>query len=183
MKKHLLIDIETLGTMPGCIILEIGAVAFDESAGDDWETWQSGIISLDSSMDEDLKVDADTLRWWTCQEHYPVMVKGTVPLRMALGAFLAFAEAHLEPGGTLWCWGASFDFPLLKEALGRCCMTPAWWHHWNERDARTLCGAMGVKREGKTAHRALADAAAETVAVCRALAQIKAMTNLQPTTP
>jgi DNA polymerase III epsilon subunit-like protein len=30
--RDVMVDLETLGTVPGCVILSIGAVAFDENA-------------------------------------------------------------------------------------------------------------------------------------------------------
>ena len=68
---HVSIDIETLGTAPGSVILTIGAVAFNrhglipERNGILGTFYQR--IDLDYSLRAGLTVDASTLRWWFSQ--------------------------------------------------------------------------------------------------------------------
>jgi DNA polymerase III epsilon subunit-like protein len=178
MKQNLLIDIETLGTRAGCAILEIGAVAFDvDDEPEDWWTFDSGLIQLESCLGAGMHVDAETLRWWASRKAFWEMINGRLKLKGALEGLAEFGNLHLAPGGDLWCWGTSFDFPVLKDAFDRHSIEPKWMQYWNEKDARTLCKLVGVERREtagfEVAHRALADAKAEADAVTRALAKLE----------
>lgn len=61
---HIMLDLETLGTQPGCAILSIGAVAFSPEAGAIASTEPFYVeISLESTLPR-FGVEAGTLRWW-----------------------------------------------------------------------------------------------------------------------
>lgn len=173
MKKNVMIDLETLGTRPGCVVLEMAAVAFDEGdAPEAWATWESGLIDLESSMAAGMHLDADTVKWWAGKPGFLGMLQGDVNCHAAPAALWRFLREHWDADkGVVWCWGASFDFPIVKDAIGRALMVPPW-NHWRERDARTLCQVAGVLRTGVTEHRALADALCQVEAVQEALGKL-----------
>ena len=62
--RHLMLDLETLGTTPGCVVLSIGAVEFDL---DGIKSEFRAHIDVDSSTALGLKVDARTVMWWLDQ--------------------------------------------------------------------------------------------------------------------
>ncbi|MEI7912011.1 MAG: 3'-5' exonuclease [Verrucomicrobiota bacterium] len=172
MKKNVMIDLETLGTRAGCVILEIGVVGFDEGDGpEDYETWESGLIALESCTLKGMHVAADTLKWWVRQAGFAGMLGGEVDFKEVIRTGCEFIADVRAEEARVWCWGASFDFPILKDALYRGKM-PVPWEHWEERCARTLCQTLGVRRIDQTAHRALADALGQTDAVLRALGRL-----------
>lgn len=140
--EHVMVDIETLGRTPGAIITEIAIVPFNwdnknENAKDSFYRK----ISLESSVKAGLKIDTNTLVWWSEQnpEVYKKMMDqtNTIPLDQALFELKVYLDS-LHPS-TLQLWGNSnrFDLGILAytyELLGR--QLP--WLFRNERDVRTL---------------------------------------------
>jgi len=148
-------------------------VGFDD--GDDaadFDVWESGKICLESCLRCGLEIDPETLRWWSDKAGFFGLLRGRVDLAEAV-AGLADFMAGLEPkAGRVWCWGGSFDFPVVGDAFRRC-QRPQPWKYWQEHDARSVCGVLGVRRSGATAHGALADASEQSRTVVRALAALK----------
>ena len=169
-KQHVMIDLETLGTRPGCVILEMAAVGFDE-AGGEYEVYESGIIELVSATAKGLHVDAETLQWWSDKSALTSLLNGKRNFKVEVGNLIEFVGEILADKGSVWCWGGSFDFPVLKDAIWRCDGAVPW-EHWQERCARTLCKTLGVSRRGDTRHRALDDAMSQIIAVQVALAEV-----------
>lgn len=137
MNPAVMIDLETLGKRPGCAIASIGAVKFDPR-GD----WMGDIfhvhVDLKSCEASGLHLDADTVLWWLQQdvEARGVLVNGqreAAPLYTALDAFGGFFAG----ADSIWCNGASFDYPILAAAYAAIReATP--WQYWQEHDLRTL---------------------------------------------
>ena len=67
MTRAIMIDLETLGKRPGCIISSIGAVVFDPRS--DWigDTLHTHIDWADSEL-RGFKADIDTVKWWLKQD-------------------------------------------------------------------------------------------------------------------
>ena len=63
---NIMIDIETMGIKLTSAITAVGAVAFIPDTGEIKDTFYSP-ISLDSSIDAGLTVDASTILWWMKQ--------------------------------------------------------------------------------------------------------------------
>ena len=169
------VDIETLGTRPGCAIIEIGACAvgsgveiaanfsrrvnvgltwmhvLDTACGDGWPT-----------------VDMATAAWWT----------DDMERRETLGRIMAAACGSRRPAEALrdfagwlggidvariWGNGPSFDLAILAEAYRMRGMA-APWDHRKERCVRTALEQRGYSRgdvawpEGVRRHRGLNDA-------------------------
>lgn len=62
--KHVMVDLETLGTKPGSVILSIGAVTFDlDGSGRDGRTFYQR-VNIQSCLDAGMTVDGDTVEWW-----------------------------------------------------------------------------------------------------------------------
>ena len=62
--KHVMVDLETLGTLPGCAIMSVGAVFFDAS-GLGAEFYM--VARQDSCTKAGLTIDAETASWWAQQ--------------------------------------------------------------------------------------------------------------------
>lgn len=161
--KNLMNDLETLGTVPGCSILSIGAVRFDphlNKLGDEFYV----VVNRQSCLDAGLFEMQDTVNWWNKQsaEARKVLDQAgdesqSVPLPLALAQFTDFCKK--KPGTLVWGNGADFDNPLLAVAYYRCNMTQGWGP-WNGRCYRTfknLAKHIKPEREG-TYHNALDDA-------------------------
>ena len=152
-----MIDIETLGTKPGCVILSIGAVEF----GDDQLGREFYIeIGLADCQQLGLTIDSETVRWWMGRETKPP-VNGVVPLRSAL-TMLADELSGWEDK-FVWANSPSFDISILEAAYHVTCVDPPWSFR-NCRDFRTAKHLLAPDFDPATVpsqgddHNALADA-------------------------
>lgn len=166
--RDVMIDIETLGTAPGCAILSIGAVMFGPSGLG--ETFYATVL-VQSCTDAGLVIDAGTVAWWMSQSDQAraaAFAADGLPLSAALNALSAWflQQAAERP----WCHGATFDIPVLEAAYKACRMLPPW-RYWNVRDTRTLYDLAGVKvdRSAGEHHNALDDAINQATAAAKAL--------------
>ena len=155
--NNLMIDIETMGTKPGCVILSIGAVLFGGG-----QLGREFYIEIDPTncQAHGMTINADTLRWWMRQEIKPP-VNGAATLEHALrrlsGEFNNWREM------CVWANSPTFDLAILRDAYARVSMK-APWPFWQERDFRSARDILApdfsittVRPFGDT-HHALADA-------------------------
>ena len=155
-----MIDLETWGSVPGCAIRSIGAIAFDVSAAEFGHVHCN--VTLASCLDVGLHVDAKTEHWWARQsdEAQLALVRPhPINLRSALAWLSGWIASYGSP--EVWSHGASFDVPVLACAY-RACGIRAPWDYRRVRDTRTLYALTGfdpksVPFEG-TRHSALDDA-------------------------
>lgn len=156
---HVMLDLETMGTRPGCVVRSIGAVAFHLTG----EILDEFYCNIDwaSCVLAGLTVDNKTVEWWARQsEHARASLdRDAIPLLEACRAFHAWCR---KVGLTrVWGHGANFDPPVWEAAcLAAGVSVP--WKYSQVRDTRTmfdLCGYdfSGFAREG-THHHALDDA-------------------------
>lgn len=164
MKKfnHLMIDIETMGNQSYSAILSIGAVEFDIETGETGKTFHLR-INMQSCIDAELKINADTILWWMQQseESRSKLTKNTgvdtpVKLKSALESFSAFCTKDYQ----VWGNSARFDLGIIQNAY-EVLNTPIPWDFRKERCLRTLVSfAPEVARDFirlGTAHDALDD--------------------------
>jgi hypothetical protein len=131
MTDRVMVDIETLGTEPGCAILSIGAVRFDGGQLGDtfYET-----ISAQSCQNKGLSIDAGTLEWWLDQdEEAQDVLSGGLGLAWALAEFANWYDDADE----IWANSPSFDCEILAAAYDAVDKDVPW-DFWQERDFRTL---------------------------------------------
>ena len=161
--RHLMLDLETLGTTPGCVVLSIGAVEFDLN-GIKGEFHAH--IDTDSSTALGLQVDARTAMWWIDQSkeaQNALLQADTFPIQDVLNAFNdTFEWKDLK----IWANGASFDFPIL-EATYKAASRTVPWKYYNQMDFRTMKNLVPkdsyelLRVRPDTAHDALNDATAQ----------------------
>lgn len=158
--NNVMVDIETLGRKPGCIILSVGAVFFNPLTGETGSTFYENICPNDS-LSRGFRTDPDTVAWWKEQsdEAKNALIVNRQSLHTVMTLFSAWFG--LNGGEKFWCQGASFDPPILQEALERTGV-PTPWKFWNVRDTRTVYDLFQFDykkfpREG-VYHNALADA-------------------------
>ena len=65
--KHVMIDLETLGTKADSVIISIGAVKFDLDSEQMDDNGFYASVSIDSNLERGRKIDEDTLLWWLQQ--------------------------------------------------------------------------------------------------------------------
>ncbi len=166
--EHLSIDLETLGTAPGSVILSIGAVAFDPVWGVMAAPFYANLEVVPQQVAL-LKIDPDTVAWWAEQsaEARGRLEVGIMSPSIALHDLAAYWDRY----GCRYPWGhgAGFDVTLLEE-LHRAFSHTVPWDFRNVRDLRTLLDLSGVRvnRDKGLLHDAADDARNQAEAVIAA---------------
>ncbi len=160
--KHIMIDLETLGTRADAVILSIGAVKFDLASGkiDDKGFYAS--VSIESNQDFGRRIQEDTLLWWLKQEiaAQSVFHEEKIALPQALEDFSDWVGSD---DYEVWSNGADFDISMLAHAYAQIQME-APWKFWASNCFRTYKKLPGAKNIAAAVpfagvkHNALADA-------------------------
>lgn len=174
IKMNVMLDLETLGTKPGCIILSIGAVTFNG----DYKFYRN--INSNNCALYGLKAEQNTVEWWSnqTQQAKDSLTIDRVRLSEALNDFTKWFKD--VKGQQIWCQGANFDVPVLEAAYDAVKFQIPW-KFWNVRDTRTVYDITGfdpktVQREG-TYHNALDDCEHQIKCVKEALKNVCSQTN------
>ncbi len=173
--NHIMLDIESLGTRPGCVVMSIGAVAFDHIQGLGPEFYI--VINQKSCEAAGLTTDKGTVGWWMRQSPEAQSVlrdsrSGGVTLAEALDQFADYAK-QFGPEVRVWGCGANFDNTIvshLYHAAGK--RQP--WKYVNDRCYRTLKNLVplvAMERSG-TYHNALDDAKSQAEHAIKILAKL-----------
>ena len=176
--NHVMLDLETRGTLPGSVILSIGAVKFDPvklSARCIQETFYTVVSTVDSAR-LGFTQSASTREWWAQQsEAAREVLTAADASGVTVAAALSGLTAFLGEDAIVWSNGAAFDQPLLDVAYDRVGL-PTPWKHWNGRCYRTmkcLCkNAKDMEPVKVLAYNALEDAkwqAKHLVTIARAM--------------
>jgi len=123
-KMNLMMDLETLGTKPGCVILAIAAVPFNSKY--DLEPFYMKISAASASA-AGLTIDSKTQAWWESQSDAArdEAFSGTEDIKVALAQFDEYVHQLPDPP-MIWGNGASFDNMILAEAYKICEMKQPW---------------------------------------------------------
>lgn len=172
---HVMLDLETLGTKPGCAIVSIGACVFNMEGVQ--EKFYRPIDVTKKIAQGHLAMEPGTIVWWMGQspEARAVFVDQThVSTYDAITDFKNWwvdkALKYPGDGEYIWCHGASFDAPIL-EAVYNAIGHQAPFKFYNIRDTRTLYGLADVypDRSQGTHHNALDDAVAQAETAIKAV--------------
>lgn len=170
--NNVMLDIETLGTKPGCIILSIGAIAFNPFSDALGAEFYSNINANNAAMCG-FFTDPNTVKWWEKQSQQAKahLIINPLPIAEALKNFIEWFKSI--GGEKVWCHGATFDVPIVEHALKFLGMV-APWKYSAIRDTRTIYDIFQidintVPREG-TYHNALHDAKHQASCIQKALA-------------
>jgi hypothetical protein len=119
--RHVMIDLETLGTVPGCVILSIGAVEFLPETGQLGQEFYA-VVNTASCEEAFLTISEKTMSWWQSQS---AEARAVVDMAAIGGGALADVlnsfNVWLAGIGTakdlrLYGNGADFDNPILASA-------------------------------------------------------------------
>ena len=141
MSVNVMVDIETLGTRPGSVILSIGAVTFGASGvGNEFYR----IINTQTCLNAGLELDPATLDWWASQSpearatlNHSADLKTSVSLARALSDFREYLAVYDKGTVRVWGNGSNFDNVLIAAAYRKAGdVTP--WNYLNDRCYRTL---------------------------------------------
>lgn len=164
---QVMLDLETLGQAPGCVILAIGAVKF---AGGEITASFYERVDPASCVNFGMKLDVDTVMWWMAQSDAArseiVRAGKTIDLVLRL-----FSEWLNDAGAEVWGNGAGFDNVILADVYDRVKILRPWrW--WNDRCYRTACALLPPtpKPLFGTNHNALCDAKSQALHLMAMLA-------------
>lgn len=132
--KNVMIDIETMGTSPGCAIVSIGAIKFDIHTGEISDRFYAS-VDLQNCLDVGLTIDSKTLLWWMAQsaQAREKVCEGKNTLEHALTLLGKFIDSDSH----VWGNSASFDCGILTAAYKKLNMQLPWYF-WNEKCFRTI---------------------------------------------
>lgn len=158
--KNIMIDIETLGTDPGSVILSVGAVSF---------TWAGGYKEYSTfyqlaDPDQHRRVGLDTIRWWIGKDPAELSrLLGSETCR-PLGRVLQKLSEWLpdREDYKIWANGPTFDISILENAYVQYGMK-VHWPYYAVCDYRTIRNLFDPENlcysgENENPHNALSDA-------------------------
>lgn len=122
--KHIMMDLETMGTVPGCAILSIGCVVMDFDTLSLGEQFYTHVSLADSLENHFLEEDADTKKWWadkTPEARQVLFDANSADAPKLVAVMESLNEWLLSIGATvrktrLYGNGADFDNPILRVA-------------------------------------------------------------------
>ena len=165
---HMMIDIETLGTTPSAVVLELSTVIFTDSHGIKQTSPATYIFDRNHQASVGRTVDESTLYWWDeklSNKSYAPQDK--IYLELLLNnksvnitpkdAHAALTESLKQVTGYIWCKGASFDFPIIKSFFASFGLSDPFSDNKNYRKQMDLRTYETIARDmgfsGYTTHR------------------------------
>lgn len=167
MTTAVMLDLETLGTRPDCVILTLGAVKFDPF-NPDREPGPGIYLRMD--IEEQLSlgrtVDDSTIDWWAQQDSRVRTEAWQDQDRSSVGMLKKELNRFLVGVDDIWCQGPVFDIAILEDLY----RSQNWgfpWYFWQIRDSRTLFKVANYRLESSRdqAHNALIDCVYQAEAV------------------
>lgn len=188
---HIMVDLETRGTVPGCVGFSIGAVEFFPTEGRLGSEFYT-VISIEDSLACFLREDADTVAWWDRQSEEArkaldaAMQPDAPKLAAALEDFNRWQAAlNLKSEIRMWGNGADFDNPILRCMYDYAGVAPYAGGYGGRcyRTMKNLDEILGVElkfhkldrdrhRQG-THHHALDDAKSQAIHLMENIARIR----------
>lgn len=144
---HIMLDLETLGTTPGSVILSIGACVFDENGPSENPAHRfHEHINLEASVACGFEMDPETVLWWMNPDRSPArqqVIAGQEHAespRWVIDRFIEWLDAVAPDIKTrhIWAKGPSFDCGLLAAAVRLLPGCKLVWRYSNERCVRTV---------------------------------------------
>lgn len=175
--NHIMLDLETLGTRPGCSVISIGAVAFDPGtltvASDGFYL----VVNQKSCEEHGLHVDKGTLGWWMRQSEDAKKVlvesrRGGFPLPDALGMFRDYLS-DFKSDVRIWGCGSDFDNAILSHCYVAIGSKQPWKYTSNRcyRTLKSILPSIEMERTG-TYHNAFDDAKSQAEHALRIMGRL-----------
>lgn len=172
---HVMLDLETWGTDPGCDIRSIGACVFsNDTSPPEWPTFYTAVDNPSCGWHEQpyrywdegsgrrykypLTRDPRTLQWWSEQsDEAQAAFADPIDLREAL---IKFSEWLGSVSGMAWSMPEESDYrigeirlwshgpgfdPPILAAAYKAVGLPVPWHYRALRDTRTIFDAAGIE--------------------------------------
>lgn len=171
---HIVLDLETLSTLPHAIVVSIGAVALTMH-GEFVSEFHTPVIC---SSQPERDMSESTCTWWSGQSDEAkaasILAADAIPASEALQAFSAWLLVHANPKTVkVWGNGSNFDNVILSSLYSDYSELSRPWAYWNDRDMRTMLDlhphAKDVGPFEGIKHHALHDARHEAKQLAKAL--------------
>lgn len=161
-----MLDLETLGTKPGCVIASIGAVTFSREGV---TTKFYCRVDIEDSFRKGFLIDPATVKWWmlqseTARQEIAGNTQDDTGIQGALQMFRGYLNSY-DGEVCVWGNGASFDNAILSHAYAHLDMEQPW-KFWNDRCYRTLKSLhpeIPMPKRVGTHHNALDDAESQAL--------------------
>jgi hypothetical protein len=146
MTLEAMIDIETLDTEPGSVVLSIGAVLFTQARGvrTDVDSFYRR-LELDEQIRSSRTISQASLLWWMEQDA-PICAEAFHRARVGVSPSLLGLTGYLRHTDVFWANGPAFDLIILESLYKDNDMAPPWKYSQG-RDMRTLREAAGMPRD------------------------------------
>ena len=167
MKTHATIDIETLGTSPGTVVLTIGGIKFNPHEDDGLHSQFYYRLDADEQIEMGRTVDEKTLEWWEKQPEEIRKEALETTGRISTEQSLKALNKWLVGVDKIWCQGPVFDIGILENLYKQIGLHHNW-PFYIIRDSRTLFSLMDKdprKEIDFAAHNALADAIVQSLCI------------------
>lgn len=187
-KKHIMLDLETLGVTNGATIFQIGACSFSIETGEIYDAFEH-IVDISSLPAGVLGVDGSTLKWWLSTDTEllkTLLLNGEGSEYYMYASFATWLDKQGTPKDiTIWGNGISFDVVKIKNKFAEHNIAfPV--HYRNERDVRTILALAAdklnidesmiyeiAKQENEQLHHALDDVKRQIRMVCYCYSELR----------
>lgn len=159
MATHGMIDLETLGVEPDCVIMTLGAIKFDPFTDAEPHSGLYLRCDVDEQTAMGRTIDDNTLAWWAKQDDAIKEEAFGDHDRVSMDELTRSINKFCVGLDVLWCQGPLFDYAILQN-LYKQVGKPCPWNYWQIRDSRTLFAMMPSdprKAIQESLHNALAD--------------------------
>lgn len=167
MKTHATIDLETLDTRPGCVILSLGGVKFDPFSRDEPHDEIYFKLDIDEQSALGRSISDGTMEWWSKQDPQVMEEAFSDADRDTIDDVINAIRKWMNGVDVLWGQGYGFDMTILENLYWQK-EQPVPWNFWQVRDSRTLfkCCRKDPRKSMQTdLHNALADAFYQSKAI------------------
>lgn len=154
-----MIDLETLGVEPDCVIMTLGAIKFDPFTDAEPHSGLYLRCDVDEQTAMGRTIDDNTLAWWAKQDDAIKEEAFGDHDRVSMDELTRSINKFCVGLDVLWCQGPLFDYAILQN-LYKQVGKPCPWNYWQIRDSRTLFAMMPSdprKAIQESLHNALAD--------------------------
>lgn len=120
--RHAMVDLETLSSPPNAAIIEAAVVEFTPLPPFRANVAYYRRFKLEDVMSSGLRVEPQTLKWWSRQENFEKVMSGETPLQGGLEAI----KETLSVYDHIWARSPIFDCANLRDAMRATNVHPLW---------------------------------------------------------
>lgn len=165
LNKHLMLDIESIGKRPGCVVFAIGAIIFDVEKIFSEHLFK---LSVKESISLGFIIDQETRNWWINDRERRILAnfltKNPSPIRDVMHEILYLRNQTR----THWAWGIDFDFPMIEAIYDKLNIV---FDRFVVRDARTVCKLAKTDNRLKP-HNPILDAKEQVICLQKAIIKL-----------